>query len=107
MGNECPHCQRRARELAEEARELEARVRDWHPDQVPRNFRTGHTVVQGRRAQWRFRTAVRKVINLLRLRLRWSRVGQFLQVPNIRDLTVGLERRRGRLVRTRPAPTSR
>ena len=80
-------------------------LNSWERDQHSRN--TVALLVQGRRARRRFREAVRQVVNLLRLRRRWARLGQYLQNPNIRDLTVGLERRRGTLVRTRPAPTRR
>ena len=109
MGNECPHCSRQARELVEEQRIWNAILNSWERDQRTLNVdsRTGHTVAQGRRARRRFREAVRQIVNLLRLRRRWARLGNYLQNPNIRDLTVGLERRRGTLVRTRPAPTRR
>ena len=109
MGNECPHCSQQARELVEEERIWKAILNSWQESQRARDIdsRTGHTVVQGRRARRRFREAVRQVVNLLRLRRRWARLGQYLQNPNIRDFTVGLERRRGVLVRTRPAPTRR
>ena len=107
MGNECPHCQRRARELIEGERAWDALLANQPPRRATRNARTGHTVVQGRRAQNRLRGAVRQIITLLRLRRRWSEIGRYLQTPYIRDLTVGLERRSGTLVRTRPAPTGR
>ena len=105
MGNECPHCSQQARELVEEERIWNAILNSWERDQQSRN--TAALLVQARRARRRFREAVRQVVNLLRLRRRWARLGQYLQNPNIRDLTVGLERRRGTLVRTRPAPTRR
>jgi len=54
-------------------------------------------------ARIRWRSAVRHVILLIRLRRRWSTIGRHLQLPRIQTLFVGLERIRGRLTRTRPA----
>ena len=65
----------------------------------------GHTVVQGRRAQRRFKTAVRRIIHWLLLRKRWSAVGRLLQQQPRLDLWVGLRRVNGRLTRQDPAPT--
>ena len=55
-------------------------------------------------ARRRFVTAVRRVINLLRLRRRWAAYGRILQQYPRSDLWIGLERRRGRLVRAHSAP---
>ena len=57
-------------------------------------------------AKQRFITAVRRVINLLRLRRRWAAYGRILQQQPRCDLWVGLERRSGRLVRVYPAPVN-
>ena len=51
----------------------------------------------------RFKTAVRRVIHLLRLRRRWSAYGKILQQLPRKDLWEGLERRGGVLFRIRPA----
>ena len=56
-------------------------------------------------ARQRFVAAVRRVINLLRLRRRWSAYGKILQQQPRSDLWVGLERRSGVLVRVHFAPT--
>ena len=46
-----------------------------------------------------WKTAVRHVLLLIRLRLRWARLGQHLQLGRIRELFVGIEQERGTLVR--------
>ena len=63
---------------------------------------------QGRRldlaAKWR--QAVRRVVILLRIRKRWAAMGMALQQERIQSLFEGLERKKGKLVRT-AKPTSR
>ena len=70
-----------------------------------RDPRTGHTVIQMRRARRRFKVAVRRVVHWLLLRRRWAAVGRLLQEEPRADLWVGLHRRAGRLYRREPAPT--
>ena len=55
------------------------------------------------RARWWWRNAVRRIAYLLRLRLRWSRVGQWLRTSIRNRLFAGLRRQGGRLLRQRPA----
>ena len=102
---QCPSRERRAREqalLADQA----LRIAFSHAIAAgpTRDPRTGHTVVQGRRAQRRFKTAVRRIIHWLLLRKRWSAVGRLLQQQPRLDLWVGLRRVNGRLTRQDPAP---
>ena len=51
----------------------------------------------------RFKTAVRRVIHLLRLRKRWAAYGRVLQQQPRRDLWTGLVREQGALRRARAA----
>ena len=88
--------------LADQAVRLAAA--HWAAIPPTRDQRTGHTVIQGRRARKRFKTAVRRIVHWLLLRRRWSAIGRLLQRPAIYDLWRGLERRRGVLVRNHPAP---
>ena len=102
---QCPSRERRAREqalLADQALRIAfAHAIARGPTRDPR---TGHTVVQGRRAQRRFKTEVRRIIHWLLLRKRWSAVGRLLQQQPRLDLWVGLRRVNGRLTRQDPAP---
>ena len=54
-------------------------------------------------ARNRFITAVRRVINLLRLRRKWASYGRVLQEAPRCYLWHGLERRAGKLIRIHPA----
>ena len=76
--------------MEEEAR-IEARQR-WQ-----------RAVAHKENLRYTFQRAVRKVIYLLRLRRRFAALGQYLQVPQLHDLWSGLERKKGKLVRHRPA----
>ena len=65
-----------------------SRVRLRRKDSIPRE---------------KFVTAIRRVINLLRLRRKWAAYGRILQQYPRSDLWTGLERRRGVLYRLQPA----
>jgi len=52
------------------------------------------------RARILWRRAFEFVARVLRLRYRWHKLGVHLQTPRIQSLVEGLERKRGRLVRT-------
>ena len=56
------------------------------------------------RVAWR--RATRRVLQLLRLRRRWSDLGRWLQQPWVQSIVAGLERRHGVLVRVTPAATA-
>ena len=78
---QCPSCERRAQ-----------RVDHARPGHRPQ-------ASYGPAARQRWRAAIGRVCKLLRLRRRWARLGQFLQLPQNRTLFLGLERRDGTLVR--------
>ena len=59
--------------------------------------------VQPSAARLRWRQAVRRISQILRLRRRWASLGRHLQLPRIQSLVSGLERRGGRLIRRRAA----
>jgi len=52
------------------------------------------------RARILWKRAVEQISRILRLRRRWNKIGVHLQLPRIQSLVEGLDRRRGRLVRT-------
>lgn len=52
--------------------------------------RTGHTLVQHRRACRNFRNAVRRVIHRLRRCKAWSRIGKWFQDEQLKDQVFGL-----------------
>ena len=54
-------------------------------------------------AKKKFKTLVRRVIHLLRLRRRWAAYGRILQHPPRSLLWEGLERKKGKLVRVAAA----
>ena len=63
---------------------------------------------RARRARVRvaWRRATRRVLQLLRLRRRWSDLGRWLQQPWVPSIVAGLERRHGVVVRITPAATA-
>ena len=58
------------------------------------------TAELSRVARTRWQTAFKRVRKILRQRRIWSELGRYLQDPAIQDLVLGLERVRGRLLRT-------
>ena len=54
-------------------------------------------------ARTRFQTAVRRVVQLLKLRKQWAAFGRVLQQKPRTFLWEGLERRKGKLIRKSPA----
>ena len=62
-----------------------------------------NTQLQSQRARGHWVTAIKKVKRLLRLRLYWHYLGQYLQNSGTRNLLLGLERRAGVLHRIRTA----
>ena len=65
--------------------------------------RRQNTPEQSRRAQARWHKAARQIRWLLKLRRLWAALGGYLAQPQIKDLTRGLERKRGVLTRKRAA----
>ena len=59
--------------------------------------------VQPLTARLRWKQAVRRITQILRLRKHWAALGRHLQLPRIQSLVSGLERRGGRLIRRRAA----
>ena len=55
----------------------------------------------GALAAKRWKKAVKKILNILRLRRAWHRRGLYLQHPWIKDLVEGLTRKDGELKRTK------
>ena len=55
------------------------------------------------RARWYRATSY--IVRLLRIRKRWAATGRHLQRERVQDLLSGIERKRGVLVRTKPAVT--
>lgn len=101
----CPHRRHRADPEPEPAPAARAAFGVFVEHRgVYRDPRTGHTIVQSRRARRRFQTAVRRVTHWLLLRKRWSAIGRLLQQQPRADLWVGLRRVGGNLQRHAPAP---
>ena len=71
---------------------------------APTRRRAVNTVPAQRRARRYFRSAVGKIILILRRRKAWAAEGRALQARWIQDLVEGLERVRGQLVRRAIAP---
>ena len=66
--------------------------------------RAVNTVPARRRARRHFRSAVCRIVLVLRRRKAWAAEGQALKANWIQDLVEGLERVRGKLVRKAIAP---
>ena len=66
-----------------------------------------NTVAQSAHAKVNWHRAVQLISRVLRLRTRWAALGRYLQGPRIQDLVKGLDRKKGQLVRSSPAPLLR
>ena len=71
---------------------------------TPAPRRAVNSVPAQRRARRHLRSAVGRIILILRRRKAWAAEGQALKAAWIQDLVVGLERVRGKLVRKAIAP---
>ena len=58
-------------------------------------------------ARRRWKIAVERIVRILRVRYKWYRTGVYLQQPFVQSLVEGLERKRGRLVRTARVTSTR
>ena len=63
------------------------------------DLKHGHKTAEESRARQRWKAAVRAITLTLRLRRRFAWIGAYLKQENVKDLTRGLERKKGVLVR--------
>jgi hypothetical protein len=71
------------------------------PSRASRQPRIVNTPEQSEAAKLRWRQACKRIIRLLHLRRIWAHLGNYLN--QVKDLTAGLERKKGKLVRVAPA----
>jgi hypothetical protein len=64
------------------------------------------TAEQRDRAVRNWQKLVKRVVRHLKLRVKWSALGRYLDQPALLALTSGLDRVKGKLVRTAPAETA-